>query len=102
MQCAWDDCVGIGVDVHVHRISGRLGWTTNAKVPEDTRLVIWEGIIFIVFILFISPFVCPAIAKFVSQGRLGRAEPVANWFRTIAMFALTSKMRGLSFERFWV
>ncbi|KAJ2958338.1 hypothetical protein NQZ79_g6044 [Umbelopsis isabellina] len=29
---------GIGVDVHVHRISNRLGWVkTAAKTPEDTR-----------------------------------------------------------------
>lgn len=41
MQCAWNDCVGIGVDVHVHRISARLGWTdpTQSKTPEDTRKV---------------------------------------------------------------
>ena len=39
MQCGWNECVGIGVDVHVHRISGRLGWT-NGKTPEDTRKVI--------------------------------------------------------------
>lgn len=30
--------VGIGVDVHVHRISNRLGWVKTAKgTPEDTR-----------------------------------------------------------------
>jgi len=37
MQCAWKETVGIGVDVHVHRISGLLGWTRKAKNPEDTR-----------------------------------------------------------------
>lgn len=29
--------VVLGVDTHVHRISDRLGWTTNAKTPEATR-----------------------------------------------------------------
>ncbi|PRP86472.1 ras-related GTP-binding protein D-like [Planoprotostelium fungivorum] len=37
MQCAWDKSVGIGVDVHVHRISNRLRWVKNTKSPEDTR-----------------------------------------------------------------
>eukprot|EP00026_Physarum_polycephalum_P012901 Phypoly_transcript_13249.p1 GENE.Phypoly_transcript_13249~~Phypoly_transcript_13249.p1 ORF type:complete len:336 (+),score=63.96 Phypoly_transcript_13249:42-1010(+) len=36
MQHAWDKCIGIGVDVHVHRISNRLGWVKTNK-PEDTR-----------------------------------------------------------------
>ncbi|ODN95282.1 endonuclease III [Cryptococcus wingfieldii CBS 7118] len=39
LQCAWDINAGIGVDVHVHRITNRLKWhkppTTN---PEQTRL----------------------------------------------------------------
>lgn len=40
LQCAWKKTEGIGVDVHVHRISNRLGWTktdTSAKGPEATR-----------------------------------------------------------------
>lgn len=47
MQCAWDKCVGIGVDVHVHRISARLGWTQEkeCKTPEDTRKVTQVSII---------------------------------------------------------
>ncbi|KAI7856013.1 DNA glycosylase [Circinella umbellata] len=38
LQCAWKINAGIGVDVHVHRISNRLGWcdTVNGQ-PEDTR-----------------------------------------------------------------
>ena len=32
----WLQHGGIGVDVHVHRISQRLGWTRGAKQPEDT------------------------------------------------------------------
>ncbi|KAI8575458.1 hypothetical protein K450DRAFT_180761 [Umbelopsis ramanniana AG] len=38
LQCAWNKNIGIGVDVHVHRISNRLGWvkTVNGS-PEDTR-----------------------------------------------------------------
>uniref|UniRef100_H2ZQ65 Endonuclease III homolog n=1 Tax=Ciona savignyi TaxID=51511 RepID=H2ZQ65_CIOSA len=37
MNCAWNKVVGIGVDVHVHRISNRLGWVKKAKDPEQTR-----------------------------------------------------------------
>eukprot|EP01103_Thecamoeba_quadrilineata_P015687 TRINITY_DN5030_c0_g1_i1.p1 TRINITY_DN5030_c0_g1~~TRINITY_DN5030_c0_g1_i1.p1 ORF type:complete len:311 (+),score=53.95 TRINITY_DN5030_c0_g1_i1:57-989(+) len=40
MQCAWGVTVGIGVDVHVHRITQRLGWVNHDKknpTPEDTR-----------------------------------------------------------------
>jgi endonuclease-3 len=32
MNSAWRRCVGIGVDVHVHRISNRLGWV-KTKMP---------------------------------------------------------------------
>lgn len=39
MQEAWGDNVGIGVDVHVHRITNRLRWHKRAtKTPEETRL----------------------------------------------------------------
>jgi endonuclease-3 len=39
MQVAWGDNVGIGVDVHVHRITNRLGWhKKETKNPEETRL----------------------------------------------------------------
>jgi len=35
---AWDRTEGIGVDVHVHRISNRLQWVRRpTKEPEDTR-----------------------------------------------------------------
>ncbi|CAI2165843.1 7047_t:CDS:2 [Funneliformis geosporum] len=38
MQVAWKQNQGIGVDVHVHRISNRLGWCKTEKVgPENTR-----------------------------------------------------------------
>ena len=36
---AWKQTFGIGVDVHVHRISNRLGWV-DTKNPEKTREVI--------------------------------------------------------------
>jgi len=36
MQVGWEKTVGIGVDVHVHRISNRLGWA-KTKTPEKTR-----------------------------------------------------------------
>ncbi|TDL18515.1 DNA glycosylase [Rickenella mellea] len=39
LHSAWDLNVGIGVDVHVHRITNRLGWHKPAtKNPEETRL----------------------------------------------------------------
>ncbi|KAK2460682.1 hypothetical protein APHAL10511_007152 [Amanita phalloides] len=39
LQVAWNLNVGIGVDVHVHRISNRLGWhKPPTKTPEETRL----------------------------------------------------------------
>jgi len=37
MTCGWNRVLGIGVDTHVHRISGRLGWTQASRGPEDTR-----------------------------------------------------------------
>uniref|UniRef100_A0A8D8M8N7 Endonuclease III homolog n=1 Tax=Cacopsylla melanoneura TaxID=428564 RepID=A0A8D8M8N7_9HEMI len=37
MTHAWGIVTGIGVDVHVHRISHRLGWTKQLKTPEHTR-----------------------------------------------------------------
>ncbi|CAJ0632373.1 5093_t:CDS:2 [Entrophospora sp. SA101] len=38
MHTAWDQNQGIGVDVHVHRISNRLGWSNSEKAgPEATR-----------------------------------------------------------------
>ncbi|KAF5386643.1 hypothetical protein D9615_002034 [Tricholomella constricta] len=39
LQVAWNLNVGIGVDVHVHRITNRLGWHKSpTKTPEETRL----------------------------------------------------------------
>ncbi|KAI0984760.1 hypothetical protein GJ496_009326 [Pomphorhynchus laevis] len=37
MTCAWNNCVGIGVDTHVHRISNRLQWV-KTKTAEHTRI----------------------------------------------------------------
>jgi len=38
MNIAWERPTGIGVDTHVHRIVGRLGWTEpGTKTPEHTR-----------------------------------------------------------------
>ncbi|THG97510.1 hypothetical protein EW026_g4504 [Hermanssonia centrifuga] len=40
LQVAWNINVGIGVDVHVHRITNRLGWhKPPTKNPEETRKV---------------------------------------------------------------
>lgn len=41
MQAAWGENVGIGVDVHVHRITNRLGWV-HTKEPEETRASLQE------------------------------------------------------------
>ncbi|KAI9436322.1 DNA glycosylase [Lactarius indigo] len=39
LHAAWDINVGIGVDVHVQRITNRLGWhKPPTKNPEETRL----------------------------------------------------------------
>ncbi|CAE6441355.1 unnamed protein product, partial [Rhizoctonia solani] len=39
LQVAWNINVGIGVDIHVHRITNRLGWHKPATTtPEQTRL----------------------------------------------------------------
>ncbi|KAF8835780.1 DNA glycosylase [Paxillus ammoniavirescens] len=39
LQVAWKLNLGIGVDVHVHRITNRLGWHERpTKNPEQTRL----------------------------------------------------------------
>lgn len=38
MSCAWNINTGIGVDIHVHRISNRLNWVSQpTKDPEKTR-----------------------------------------------------------------
>lgn len=36
LQHAYDKVNGVSVDTHVHRISGRLGWTKDAKTPGHT------------------------------------------------------------------
>jgi len=41
MTHAWNKTMGIGVDVHVHRISNRLGWV-HTNTPEETRVAL-EG-----------------------------------------------------------
>ncbi|KAH7340153.1 DNA glycosylase [Rhizoctonia solani] len=39
LQVAWNINVGIGVDIHVHRITNRLGWhKPPTNTPEQTRL----------------------------------------------------------------
>jgi len=38
LMMIWDRNVGIGVDVHVHRITNRLKWhKPPTKTPEETR-----------------------------------------------------------------
>ncbi|OTA96456.1 hypothetical protein M434DRAFT_392888 [Hypoxylon sp. CO27-5] len=39
LSAAWDRTEGIGVDVHVHRITNLWGWHTT-KNPEETRLAL--------------------------------------------------------------
>lgn len=65
LSCAWNRTEGIGVDVHVHRISNLLGWV-NTKTPEQTRLKLeswlprkyWKEInhLFVGYIRFIKQF----------------------------------------------
>ncbi|KAI9453743.1 hypothetical protein F5148DRAFT_1232232, partial [Russula earlei] len=39
LHAAWDINVGVGVDVHVHRITNRFRWhKPPTKNPEETRL----------------------------------------------------------------
>ncbi|XP_017043665.2 endonuclease III-like protein 1 isoform X1 [Drosophila ficusphila] len=41
MAVAWNKITGIGVDVHVHRLSNRLGWLPKpTKEPEQTRVAL--------------------------------------------------------------
>lgn len=41
MSTAWNETTGIGVDVHVHRISNRLKWVPSpTKEPEQTRVAL--------------------------------------------------------------
>lgn len=39
LSAAWDKHLGIGVDVHVHRITNLWGWN-KTKTPEETRLAL--------------------------------------------------------------
>lgn len=39
LSAAWDRTEGIGVDVHVHRITNMWGWN-KTKTPEETRLAL--------------------------------------------------------------
>lgn len=41
LQQAFQKSVGIAVDVHVHRITNRLGWV-NAKTPDETMTALHE------------------------------------------------------------
>lgn len=41
MATAWNVVTGVGVDVHVHRISNRMGWVPKpTKEPEQTRIAL--------------------------------------------------------------
>lgn len=43
MQAAWGETVGIGVDLHVHRIANRLGWVRRpTKQPNSTKEALEE------------------------------------------------------------
>ena len=37
MDVAFEQCLGVSIDTHLHRMLGQLGWTRNSKNPEDTR-----------------------------------------------------------------
>ena len=38
MDVAFDKCLGVSIDTHLHRMLGQLHWTKNSKNPEDTRI----------------------------------------------------------------
>ena len=50
LQSCWQLNYGIGVDVHVHRITNRLGWhgKKGTKEAEETRYVLYAH----------TPFLC--------------------------------------------
>ena len=37
LDVAFGECLGVSIDTHLHRMLGQLGWTKNAKNPDDTR-----------------------------------------------------------------
>ena len=37
LDVAFNQCLGVSIDTHLHRMLGQLGWTKNAKNPDDTR-----------------------------------------------------------------
>lgn len=67
MQIAWNEVTGIGVDVHVHRITNRFQWH-KTKDPEGSRMALeqwlpknrWESIN--VLLVGLGQTVCSALA----------------------------------------
>ena len=37
LDVAFGQCLGVSIDTHLHRMLGQIGWTKNAKNPDDTR-----------------------------------------------------------------
>jgi hypothetical protein len=94
--------VGIGVDVHVHRIANRLGWVNTAKgTPEDTREasnshlngracsgnVNWSCLL---------PL---GIRGMASKGTLERDQPPSSWIWASNLLASWSTMPRMSCQR---
>ena len=68
VNVAWKKTIGIGVDVHVHRICNRLGWV-NTKTPEKTREVstIFHQYNSVLVFIFILP---QGIRRVVTKGEM--------------------------------
>ena len=38
MDVAFNECLGVSIDTHLHRMLQQLKWVKNSKNPEDTRI----------------------------------------------------------------
>ncbi|KAJ2901720.1 putative DNA repair protein NTG1 [Zalerion maritima] len=76
MSAAWDKTEGIGVDVHVHRITNLWGWN-RTKNPEETRMALeswlprdkWREINWL--LVGFGQLVCVPIGRKCGQCELG-------------------------------
>lgn len=76
LSAAWDKTLGIGVDVHVHRITNLWGWH-KTKTPEETRLALqswlphdkWREIN--VMLVGLGQTICLPVGRKCGQCQLG-------------------------------
>jgi hypothetical protein len=94
----WCRNAGIGVDVHVHRISNRLGWVNTAtKTPEGkVRFGTAETLISLV-----SEFsmVLPGLGGVATKGTLERDQLSFGWVWTNNLFTAGPKVWYLPCQR---